>query len=274
MIFAIARHVSEGTDRVYLIPPRVEQSQAPIKLTVCSLSPSFACLCDFRRVSCSRDVEKNACITYILDAYFGYNVCMYVWISCGERCEKGCPVRRARHRQGDTEPRKKREISGSGDQEDCQGWEPGTDSFKSSFCERPDKQRAHPPSLRWQRQRRGVAIIAAVAGASDSRNRLEKSTVEFVLRGANEPFPTAAVVTWPASNLEPAACFLVLFSKQGATRTLAKQLVQLRAQKDQLYSARARIAGVGNAAASAATTGVFSSSTTFRPVRSLLVKSL
>lgn len=43
---------------------------------------------------------------------------------------------------------------------------------------------------------------------------------------------------------------------QGATRTLAKQLVQLRGQKDQLYSARARIAGVGNAAASAATTGI------------------
>ncbi|CAM9481615.1 unnamed protein product [Hapterophycus canaliculatus] len=41
---------------------------------------------------------------------------------------------------------------------------------------------------------------------------------------------------------------------EGATRTLAKQLVQLRGQKDQLYAARARIAGVGNAAASAATT--------------------
>ncbi|CAM9773930.1 unnamed protein product [Ectocarpus fasciculatus] len=40
---------------------------------------------------------------------------------------------------------------------------------------------------------------------------------------------------------------------QGATRTLAKQLVQLRAQKDQLYTARARLAGVGNAATSAAT---------------------
>ncbi|CBN76954.1 similar to chromatin modifying protein 2B [Ectocarpus siliculosus] len=40
---------------------------------------------------------------------------------------------------------------------------------------------------------------------------------------------------------------------QGATRTLAKQLVQLRAQKDQLYSARAKLAGVGNAATTAAT---------------------
>lgn len=41
---------------------------------------------------------------------------------------------------------------------------------------------------------------------------------------------------------------------QSATRTLAKQLVQLRGQKDQLYAARARIAGVGNQAAAAATT--------------------
>ncbi|CAN0132884.1 unnamed protein product, partial [Ectocarpus sp. 13 AM-2016] len=40
---------------------------------------------------------------------------------------------------------------------------------------------------------------------------------------------------------------------QGATRTLAKQLVQLRAQKEQLYSARAKLAGVGNAATTAAT---------------------
>ncbi|CAM9496093.1 unnamed protein product [Ectocarpus sp. 12 AP-2014] len=40
---------------------------------------------------------------------------------------------------------------------------------------------------------------------------------------------------------------------QGATRTLAKQLVQLRAQKEKLYSARAKLAGVGNAATTAAT---------------------
>ena len=40
---------------------------------------------------------------------------------------------------------------------------------------------------------------------------------------------------------------------QAATRTLAKQLVTLRGQKDQLYTARARISGVGHAASSAAT---------------------
>ncbi|CAN0565265.1 unnamed protein product, partial [Laminaria digitata] len=40
---------------------------------------------------------------------------------------------------------------------------------------------------------------------------------------------------------------------KAATRTLAKQLVTLRGQKDQVYTARARIAGVGHAASSAAT---------------------
>ncbi|CAN0124235.1 unnamed protein product [Ascophyllum nodosum] len=40
---------------------------------------------------------------------------------------------------------------------------------------------------------------------------------------------------------------------QAATRTLAKQLVTLRGQKDRLLSARARITGVGYAASSAAT---------------------
>lgn len=40
---------------------------------------------------------------------------------------------------------------------------------------------------------------------------------------------------------------------QSAVRTLAKQLVTLRKQKDQLYGARAKIAGVGNVASAAAT---------------------
>lgn len=56
-------------------------------------------------------------------------------------------------------------------------------------------------------------------------------------------------------NNPPAASTLNLSfsSLQGATRTLAKQLVALRSQKERLMTARARITGVGYAASSAAT---------------------
>lgn len=239
-------------------------------------------------------------------------------ISCGQRCETSSPFGRERHRQGVAEPGEEREVSGGGDQEDCQGREPGSLCcviFQELLCfsklwdwhspfgvqtvseQQPRVLGCWP---RWFTStvvlERGSSVMeepglilgheglttssdviemvgrehahcGKTGGTANSRSRQKRElpvAEEISLqRESWNVSSTRKTMPYygcdlPRSNLHNPRfliCSPSFFPNQGAVRTLAKQLVQLRAQKDQLYAARARIAGVGNAAASAATTG-------------------